>query len=300
MRLVSSRFVHGFTIVELIVTMLLIGILATAGSMKFTAATTDLRQEAEAARLLACLRWLREMARTYSPASRTGYGIFFWKTPASGGMPARCISYSPYTPRPTPGTSINYAYRVPADPKNSITPFRNMGGPQDPIYFGLLTPAERDTTPIALLGNGLEIYFQSDSMGVTDWTPATDSNWPEWKPTVLSTETVGFNRCRIVFWPPMSGAQASLTTPWPINSPRYSPPRPWGGGEKGPTLPDFITSGWGSWWDSCYNRIYIRTPLSSTDPNHITGSPPIRIQIHPGLGTVRLMPTWERRSNNTW
>lgn len=253
---------RGVTIFELIITLVIIGLVASSGSMRISSQVHRLRAQAEGDRLLACLRWVREMAHSRAPLWQQGYGVYFWYNLTTQS----CIQYSPYTPN---------QYRVPDDSRfNQIATQLDLGAPHRPVTLGQRQPIDFANLTPEELSSGLRIVFQSDQPGLPPYTPLSLRNFPN------PVAGRNWRRDRVVFWPP--GVQAPLLAgnPWPS--------------EYGTTLPRPRRN-------QTYNRIYILSPTDDPDNvNPQLRRMPVRIHIHPGTGVVRMMTAFERRDDGTW
>jgi type II secretory pathway pseudopilin PulG len=250
----------GFSIAEILVCVVMMMTIAMMGAMNSSAAATRFKQQAEAERLVSCLRWLREMARERGRYWQTGYGVYFWRNPVSG----TCFEYSPYTLRT--GTA-----NVPDHPANAITAFPDMGLPSSPIRMAARTENEAQTLTGAALTAGLWICFQSDtSPKPADRFPNASRN----QPGAPIGETLGPPSFlyRVIFWPP--GNFAGLNAAW----------------QHSVTLPQTAGAA-----PIVYNRIYV-----ADRPVPGPAALPQRIHIDPGTGLVRLMGQDERRIDGSW
>ena len=241
--------------------MLIMGIIATTGAMQMGGQVTRIRAQAEGDRLVACLRWMREMAHSRAARYDSGYGVYFW----NNAVTDTCLQYSPYSP--------GLRYRYPDDPSNAVTALSQLGLPQVPVTLGQHSPLAFQTLTTEELSNGLEIVFQSDQPGAATYRPRSLPAYPD---QVANSD---WRRDRVVFWPPGYQAPALAGAPWPA--------------EYGTSLPQVGTV--------TYNRIYILSSSDTPneyDPK--LRKMPVRIHIHPGTGVVRFMTPYERRDNGTW
>ena len=242
---------------ELTIALLVMGVIMAVGSLSTSATATRFKQRAETGRLVSCLRWLREMAREHGKFASTGYGVFFWYNPRSGS----CFEYSPFTAQwPT--------RFVPDHPRNALTPFYEMGLPNEPVSLGLRTYQEKQIQTGDELSSGFSIYFQTDTMGQPNRYPDSMRDQPNQPQGGTS-----WREYRVVFWPP--GVNAA-TPPYP--------------NERGVTLPRF--SG------VYYNRIYLAS--ATDDPYANPPRLPARIRIDPGTGLIRVLGADERRADGSW
>lgn len=256
---------RGFSLFELVLTLMIIGIVASSGSMRISGQVNRIRAQAEGDRLVACLRWMREMAHSRAPLWQQGYGVYFWNNPKTG----TCIQYSPYTPN---------QYRVPDDSRfNQVPSQLDLGAPHRPVTLGLRQPIDFQNMTLEELTQGLRIVFQTDQPNRPNREPQSLPNYPN------RVASGNWRRDRVVFWPPGVSAPALAGNPWPA--------------EYGTTLPRWRVGG--TW--VTYNRIYILSNADDPDnPDPNERKMPIRIHIHPGTGAVRLMTKFERRDNGTW
>ncbi|MBI4859757.1 MAG: hypothetical protein HY815_05775 [Candidatus Riflebacteria bacterium] len=263
-------------------------ILLAAGTAGLTTGMARLRQEAEAERLVTCLRMVREMARSQGgwivpPNQNSGFGVFFLKNPKAD----TCFQYFPYVPV-TPS--------LPDDPGNAFSGLQAMGTGQRPITLGLRSTLDLTDMSGAQLASGFQIYFQSDQPGAPDLFPPGARAFP--LPAQLTPPTIPdpmgpiptWNVARVVFWPPgfpptMPNHSVFNAFPTPIN-------------QEGVSVPHRFVFGIG--W-VFYNRIYIRSPSDHpNDPDPTQVRLPARIRIDLGTGNVRLMSAIERRVDGTW
>jgi len=264
----EERTSSGFTLIELVVTIVLLSIIGLAGTANYAPMVTRISKQAEAERLVRCLRWLREMARSHGRSSNAGYGVFFWRWETASQQSA-CFRYSPYVPLDP---------QNPASPTNDVTMLNSLGRPSMPVTLG-----NRPATDLIFetnegaLANGFRIFFQTD-LETSNGTPY-ENKYPD---SGLKDTSKNWNGFRILFWPP--GQKAPL--PWPS--------------EPGVTLPRFTVGT----KTIHYNRIYLSAPNDLTDPAidpATADTLPARIRIDPGTGITQILPATERRPRSkTW
>ena len=272
---------RGFTILELILAVLIMGVMMSSGAIGVSSQVGKMRAQGEGDRLLANLHFTRELARAKAPAPQVGwnggYGLYFWTNQNSG----TCLQYAP----------VAMTDEVhPDSPFNVVVPFWNDGVPASnsgflvaPVTMGEMQPVDFQKLSAGELSHGLQIIFQSDEPGVKDYSPTSVPRWPR------RTRRRQFQTDRVVFWAP--GYTSAPSPAWPS--------------QLGVTLP---TSRNGR---HIYNRIYVLSPSDSSrgldtgynNPDNNPAKPvtlPVRIHIHPGTGLARIMTKYERRDDGTW
>lgn len=252
---------HGFSIFELLITLILMGVVAGSGAIKMGGQVTRIRAQSEGDRLLSCLRWMREQSRMHAPGWDTdGFGVYFWSNLNTG----TCLQYTPWH-----GNNA----RRPDDPLNQVTSIFELGTPDHPITMGQHRPIEFSTLTKDELSHGMQIRFYSDQPNAGFYDPVSIPAYPGNQPRRA------FRMDRVMFWAPGYPAAFRPGNPWPQ--------------EYGVTLPrrGNIT----------YNRIYILSPSDDpNNPTPSLRRMPVRIHIHPGTGEIRMMTAEERRDDGTW
>lgn len=258
---VSAR--RAFSIFELFIAVIIMGVVAGTGSMKLGGQVSRIRAQAEGDRLVSCLRWMREMSRCKAPGWQSGYGVYFWNNKNTD----TCLQYSPY---------IAANYRVPDDPTNTVSWNHHLGLPSTPVTLGQHSPMDFKELQPAELSQGLQIVFQSDYPGAATYQPRSIPNFP------VRVAGGAWRRDRVVFWSPGNPAPSRPGNPWSQ--------------EYGVSLPKIGTSP-----VITYNRIYVLSSADNPDsPDPKELKLPVRIHIHPGTGVVRMMNSYERRDDGTW
>lgn len=268
---------RGFSLLELIISVLIIGVMMGSGAMGVSSQVGKMRGQGEGDRLLANLRFTRELARGKATNWANGYGLFFWTNQTSG----TCLQYS--------AVAMTDEVR-PDSPFNIVLPFWSEGVPSGnsgaliaPVTLGEMQPVDFQKMSAGELSHGMQIIFQSDEPGVPDYAPTLLPRYPK------RAQKKRYSTDRVVFWAP--GYQSSNSPAWPQ--------------EYGVTLPQTRNG------KHAYNRIYILSPSDSSkgldtkynNPDNNPNKPvqlPIRIHIHPGTGIARMMTKYERRDDGTW
>jgi prepilin-type N-terminal cleavage/methylation domain-containing protein len=272
----------GFSIIEVIVVTIVIGIIAASGAAKLDRASRQLQADSEAKRLLAVLRGCREFATSGGASINTGYGVFFWghPNPNNPAVPL-CYEYSPYIPfnRTVPNAWTNALARLPM-----------MGLPDQPLQLGMRSDIERQPLTVEAASEGLQIYFQCDTIGMPDLYPnAQRTNW--FGTPITPVPAGSFNTSRVIFWP---RGDRTAGTPW---APGFW--TPFSPAQYGVTLPTAAND------TIFYNRIYVRADVDMAlgakwQSPAVRDSIPQRIWIHPATGVMRLMGKDERRADGSW